>query len=86
MTLFVAFVVDDNGDVIWSGPELLREIDARTLQERNRRLQELRKLTNDPQGDEAPMKHKTKTARFLDGINGQTFGDPFLHLEEELIG
>src|SRR4030088_3236240 len=26
MTLFVAFVVDDNGDVIWSGPELLREI------------------------------------------------------------
>jgi DNA-binding XRE family transcriptional regulator len=27
-TLFIAFVVDDDGDVIWSGPELLREIDT----------------------------------------------------------
>jgi len=29
MTLFIAFVVEDDGNVIWSGPELLREIDAR---------------------------------------------------------
>jgi len=29
MTLFVAFIVEDDGNVIWSGPELLREIDAR---------------------------------------------------------
>jgi DNA-binding XRE family transcriptional regulator len=28
-TLFVAFIVEDDGNVIWSGPELLREIDAR---------------------------------------------------------
>ena len=29
MTLFIAFIVDDDGNVIWSGRELLREIDAR---------------------------------------------------------
>jgi DNA-binding XRE family transcriptional regulator len=29
MTLFVAFIVEDDGNVIWSGPELLREIDVR---------------------------------------------------------
>jgi len=29
MTLFIAFIVEDDGSVIWSGPELLREIDAR---------------------------------------------------------
>jgi DNA-binding XRE family transcriptional regulator len=29
MTLFIAFIVEDDGNVIWSGPELLREIDAR---------------------------------------------------------
>src|SRR6266851_3818308 len=29
MTLFVAFIVEDNGSVIWSGPELLHECDAR---------------------------------------------------------
>jgi DNA-binding XRE family transcriptional regulator len=29
MTLFIAFILDDDGNVIWSGPELLREIDAR---------------------------------------------------------
>jgi DNA-binding XRE family transcriptional regulator len=28
-TLFVAFILDDDGNVIWSGPELLRQIDAR---------------------------------------------------------
>jgi DNA-binding XRE family transcriptional regulator len=28
-TLFVAFIVEDDGNVVWSGPELLREIDAR---------------------------------------------------------
>jgi DNA-binding XRE family transcriptional regulator len=28
MTLFFAFIVEDDGNVIWSGPELLREIDA----------------------------------------------------------
>src|SRR5882757_3355036 len=29
MTLFIAFIVEDDGNVVWSGPELLREIDAR---------------------------------------------------------
>lgn len=29
MTLFFAFIVEDDGSVIWSGPELLLEIDAR---------------------------------------------------------
>ena len=29
MTLFIAFIVEDDGNVIWSGPELLREIDVR---------------------------------------------------------
>jgi DNA-binding XRE family transcriptional regulator len=28
-TRFVAFIVEDDGNVIWSGPELLREINAR---------------------------------------------------------
>ena len=28
-TLFIAFIAEDDGNVIWSGPELLREIDAR---------------------------------------------------------
>jgi len=28
-TLFIAFIAEDDGSVIWSGPELLREIDAR---------------------------------------------------------
>ncbi len=30
ITLISAFIVEDDGNVIWSGPELLREIDART--------------------------------------------------------
>jgi hypothetical protein len=29
MTLFFAFIVEDDGSVIWSGPDLLREIDSR---------------------------------------------------------
>lgn len=29
MTLFIAFIVEDDGNVVWSGPELLREIAAR---------------------------------------------------------
>jgi transcriptional regulator with XRE-family HTH domain len=29
MTLFIAFIVEDDGNVIWSGPELLRDIDTR---------------------------------------------------------
>ena len=29
MTLFIAFIMDGDGNVIWSGPELLRAIDAR---------------------------------------------------------
>ncbi len=29
MTLSIAFIVEDDGNIIWSGPELLREIDAR---------------------------------------------------------
>jgi DNA-binding XRE family transcriptional regulator len=28
-THFIAFIMEDDGNVIWSGPELLREIDAR---------------------------------------------------------
>ena len=29
LTRFIAFIMEDDGNVIWSGPELLREIDAR---------------------------------------------------------
>ncbi|MEW6451363.1 MAG: helix-turn-helix transcriptional regulator [Pseudomonadota bacterium] len=29
MTVFIAFIVEDDGTVIWSGPELLRAIDER---------------------------------------------------------
>ena len=29
MAFFIVFIVEDDGNVIWSGPELLREIDAR---------------------------------------------------------
>jgi DNA-binding XRE family transcriptional regulator len=29
MTLSIVFIVEDDGNVIWSGPELVREIDAR---------------------------------------------------------
>ena len=29
VTPFIAFILDDDGNVVWSGPELLREIDAR---------------------------------------------------------
>ncbi len=29
MTLFIAFIMDGDGNVIWSGPELLRAIEAR---------------------------------------------------------
>ena len=28
-TVFIAFIVEDDGNVIWSGPELLREIEER---------------------------------------------------------
>ena len=30
-TLFIALIVGDDGNVVWSGPELLREIDARKI-------------------------------------------------------
>ena len=36
MTLFFAFIVEDDGNVIWSGPELLREIDVRKDGSRDR--------------------------------------------------
>jgi hypothetical protein len=29
MALFIVFIVEDDGNVIWSGPEVLREIDTR---------------------------------------------------------
>ena len=44
----------------------LQDIRRRTLQERNRRLQELRRLTNDPQADEAPMKEQVKALQELE--------------------
>jgi hypothetical protein len=28
VTPFIAFILDDDGNVVWSGPELLRQIDA----------------------------------------------------------
>jgi hypothetical protein len=31
MTLSIAFIVEDDGNVVWSGPELLREIDAQKI-------------------------------------------------------
>ncbi len=44
----------------------LQDIRRRTLQERNRRLQELRRLTNDPQADETPMKEQVKALQDLE--------------------
>src|SRR5260370_40945839 len=44
----------------------LQDIRRRTLQERNRRLQELRRLTNDPLADEAPMKEQVKALQELE--------------------
>ena len=32
------------------------------------------------------MEDEVEAAGFLDGRSDQTFGDPFLHLEDELIG
>jgi hypothetical protein len=37
-------------------------------------------------GHKLAMEHETKTARFLDRIDDEAFGDPLLHLEDELIG
>jgi hypothetical protein len=36
MNLFVTFIQEDDGTVIWSGPELLIECDARKEQMRDR--------------------------------------------------
>jgi Spy/CpxP family protein refolding chaperone len=44
----------------------LQDLRRRTLQERIRRLQELRRLTNDPQADEAPMKEQVKSLQDLE--------------------
>jgi hypothetical protein len=41
----------------------LQDVRRRTLQERNRLLQELRRLASDPQADEAAMKDKLKALR-----------------------
>jgi DNA-binding XRE family transcriptional regulator len=46
MTLFIAFILDSDGDVIWSGPELLREIDAR----KNATIGEITSAANTPSG------------------------------------
>jgi len=44
----------------------LQDLRRRTLQERNRRLQELRRLTNDPLADEAHMKDQVKALQDLE--------------------
>jgi len=44
----------------------LQDVRRRTLVDRNRMLQELRKLTNDPQGDEAAMKERVKALQDLE--------------------
>ena len=35
-----------------------------------------------PDRHQPAMKHETKTARFGQGVNDQTFSDPFVHLED----
>ncbi len=47
VTSFIALIVDGDGSVIWSGPELLREIDAR--KDRKRRLQKVPPQDSGPQ-------------------------------------
>jgi hypothetical protein len=44
----------------------LQDLRRRSLMERNRMLQELRRLTNDPQADEGAMKDRVKTLQDLD--------------------
>ena len=44
----------------------LQDLRRRTLQERIRRLQALRRLTNDPQAEEAPMKEQVKALQELE--------------------
>jgi Spy/CpxP family protein refolding chaperone len=44
----------------------LQDLRRRALQERNRRLQELRRLTSDPQADETRMKEQVKALQELE--------------------
>jgi hypothetical protein len=44
----------------------LQDLRRRLLMERNRMLQELRRLTNDPKGDEAVMKERVRALQELD--------------------
>jgi hypothetical protein len=44
----------------------LQDLRRRTQQERNRLLQELRRLTNDPQADEAALKERVKALQDLE--------------------
>jgi len=51
----------------------LQDLRRRTLQERIRRLQELRRMSNDPQADEAQMKDQVKALQELeDRSQGET--------------
>jgi len=56
----------------------LQDARRRTQQERNRILSDLRKLTNDPAGDEGQMKERLKALEDL-----QTRGDAEIHKAQE---
>lgn len=59
-------ITDDQFPKFLTRFKALQDVRRRTLGERNRLLQELRRLANDPQGDEAAMKDRIKALEDLD--------------------
>jgi hypothetical protein len=59
-------ITDDQFPKFLTRFKALQDVRRRTLQERNRRLQELRRLTADPQADENAMKEQVKALQELE--------------------
>ena len=59
-------ITDDQFPKFLTRFKALQDIRRRTLQERNRHLQELRRLTADPQADENAMKERVKALQDLE--------------------
>jgi Spy/CpxP family protein refolding chaperone len=59
-------ITDEQFPKFLSRFKALQDVRRRTLGERNRLLQELRRLANDPQADEAAMKDRVKALEDLD--------------------
>jgi hypothetical protein len=59
-------ITDDQFPKFLTRFKALQDVRRRTLQERNRTLQELRRLTADPQADENAMKERVKALQDLE--------------------